>query len=280
MRAASISLTLRGTSSRFTLPVAWSLVALIMLWSVVPGAQGEPGQAQDREMPPSVIFTRVAPSTLIVPCTRKDGQIQGSSVVIDADQVVTNYHVVEGAQTIQVRHGSQSWPATLLAFDQRHDLAILSVPQLGRPKVSLRPASDVKVGEHVFAVGAPRGLELSLSDGLVSALRTPNGELAQQNPSPDKGSAMRVVSAMRARKGEPAEQTSTLDKGAAEQHSSVPPSPLIQTTAPVSPGSSGGGLFDNQGRLIGIITFGTSGQNLNFAHPSEWVTELRAPRPA
>lgn len=50
---------------------------------------------------------------------------------------------------------------------------------------------------------------------------------------------------------------------------------LIQVTTPVSAGSSGGGLFDSQGRLLGIISFGANGQSLNFAHPSEWIAELR-----
>ena len=55
---------------------------------------------------------------------------------------------------------------------------------------------------------------------------------------------------------------------------------MLQTTAPVSPGSSGGGLFDAQARLIGIMTFtATGGQNLNFAHPTEWIEALRAAAP-
>lgn len=211
-----------------------------------------PSQPQDRDVPASVIFARVAPSTLIVQCPRKDGESQGSAVVIDVDQVVTSYHVVQGAQSIQIKQGNQTWAATLLAFDQLHDLAILSVPQLGRPKVAFRPSSSVKVGERTFAVSAPRGLELSLSDGLVAALRTPKGELGK------KGS----------------------DTGAepASGQSQAGGPWLIQTTAPVSPGSSGGGLFDSQGRLIGVVTFVANGQNLNFAHPSEWISELRESR--
>lgn len=208
------------------------------------------GGGPEREIPASVIFARVSPSVLVVQSASKTGETQGSAVVIATDQVVTSYHVIEGAASIQVKQGGQSWNATLLAFDQQHDLAVLSVPQLDRPRVAMRPSSLVKVGERTFAVSAPRGLELSLSDGLVAALRTPKGDLA--------------------RSGGPAAKTAVPAGGA---DAGTGPA-LIQTTAPVSPGSSGGGLFDSQGRLIGIITFVANGQNLNFAHPSEWVAEL------
>ncbi len=51
---------------------------------------------------------------------------------------------------------------------------------------------------------------------------------------------------------------------------------MIQTTAPISPGSSGGGLFDASGRLVGIVTFQHRfGQNLNFAVPADWISEMR-----
>src|SRR5262249_5962675 len=156
--------------------------------------------------------------------------------------IVTNHHVIAGAAGIQVRQGGRSWPATVEAIEPKHDLAILKVKDLDLPRVSLRPSTALVVGERVYAVGAPRGLELTLSDGLVSALR---------RDKPGKGAK--------------------IAKGADDDDASPA---LIQTTAPVSPGSSGGGLFDAQGRLVGIITFGAGGQNLNFAHPTEWVEQL------
>ena len=105
-----------------------------------------------------------------------------------------------------------------------------------RPSLSARPANlgrslKLKVGERVYAVGSPKGLELSLSEGIVSQLR--GG-----------------------------------------------PPPIIQTTAAVSPGSSGGGLFNAEGELVGITTFQMEeGQNLNFALPVEWIAQaaLQAP---
>jgi S1-C subfamily serine protease len=80
----------------------------------------------------------------------------------------------------------------------------------------------------VYAIGTPQGLERTLSQGLVSAMR------------------------------ETSEGT------------------VIQTSAPISPGSSGGGLFDTQGQLVGITTFQTkTGQNLNFAIPVDWLDTMR-----
>lgn len=97
------------------------------------------------------------------------------------------------------------------------------------PAVTVGSVADLRTGQKVYAIGAPQGLELSLSDGLVSSLRD------------------------------------------------IPGGTVIQTTAPISPGSSGGGLFDASGRLVGIMTFQHRyGQNLNFAVPADWIAEMRA----
>ena len=98
--------------------------------------------------------------------------------------------------------------------------------------MNIASVADVRTGQRVYAIGAPLGLELTISEGIVSSLReVENGK-------------------------------------------------VIQTTAPVSPGSSGGGLFNAEGQLIGIVTFQTrSGQNLNFAVPADWISEMRARAP-
>jgi tetratricopeptide (TPR) repeat protein len=118
-------------------------------------------------------------------------------------------------------------PASLEASNPDKDLALLSPQGLDvAMPARLGQTSKLKVGEPVYAVGAPHGLELSLSEGIVSQLRGGNP-------------------------------------------------PLIQTTAAVSPGSSGGGLFNADGELVGIITFQLKeGQNLNFALPVEWLTGI------
>src|SRR5208337_164491 len=125
-----------------------------------------------------------------------------------------------------VGRGKQAIPATLKAGNPEVDLGLLTAPGLEAEPARLGWAGELKVGESVYAVGAPQGLELSLSEGIVSQLR--GG-----------------------------------------------PPPLIQTTVAISPGSSGGGLFNAAGELVGIITFYLKeGQNLNFALPVEWIGEV------
>jgi S1-C subfamily serine protease len=154
----------------------------------------------------------------------------GSGVVVAKDEVLTNCHVAEKGRFLLVRHEGVDHVAVLASRLSQHDLCLLSVRNLAGQAVTLGAATKLKVGTAVYAIGAPEGLELSLSNGLVSQLRGGEGL------------------------------------------------PIIQTTAPISPGSSGGGLFDSEGRLVGITTFFlATGQNLNFAMPIDWLAELRKP---
>jgi len=154
----------------------------------------------------------------------------GSGVVVAKDEVLTNCHVAEKGRFLLVRHEGVDHVAVLASRLSQHDLCLLSVRTLAGQAVTLGAATKLKVGTAVYAIGAPEGLELSLSNGLVSQLRGGEGL------------------------------------------------PIIQTTAPISPGSSGGGLFDSEGRLVGITTFFlATGQNLNFAMPIDWLAELRKP---
>ena len=157
----------------------------------------------------------------------------GSGVVIAPGRVITNRHVIEGGASFRVEHGGEKWPAALAGVSPDHDLAGLSVAGLAAPDVTVRDSSSLAVGERVYAIGAPEGLELTISEGLISGLRD-------------------------------------FDKGR-----------VIQTSAAMSPGSSGGGLFDSEGRLVGITTFYLKeGQSLNFAVPAEWTLALDRQPPA
>jgi hypothetical protein len=123
--------------------------------------------------------------------------------------------------------GDKVHPATLRYSDWDRDICSLSVKGLIGQAVVIGSSKTLKVGAKVYAIGAPHGFVLTLSDGIVSSLREIEG------------------------------------------------SNYIQTTAAISSGSSGGGLFDESGALVGLMTFNfTKGQNLNFAAPVEWVEEL------
>lgn len=178
---------------------------------------------------PEELFMQASPSVVVVDIFDTQGKSigQGSGAVIGAGQVVTNCHVAQNGKSLRVRQFGKTFKASLQYADLDRDLCQLSAPDLQATPVVFGTAKRLRVGQRVYAIGAPQGLELTLSEGLISSLRSYQG------------------------------------------------SQYIQTSAAISPGSSGGGLFDDQGRLVGITTFQLiEGQNLNFALPVDWIGEL------
>jgi hypothetical protein len=182
----------------------------------------------------SQVYEQVKDSVVVVKAYDQQGKPvgQGSGVMLplddvgDVGNVITNYHVVKAGVRYTVGRGKQATPATLKAGDPDKDICLLTAPGLVAEPARLGKTARLKVGEPVYAVGAPQGLELSLSEGIVSQLR--GG-----------------------------------------------PPPIIQTTVAISQGSSGGGLFNAEGELVGITTFYLKeGQSLNFALPVEWIGEI------
>jgi serine protease Do len=175
------------------------------------------------------VFAQASASIVRIHAQDDKGQRvkQGSGVVIGTGRVITNCHVASGASRLTVSSGGTSYSASIRVADEPFDLCSLDVTGLTAPAVSVGSVETVRTGQKVFAIGAPMGLELTISEGIVSSLRE------------------------------------------------APQGKVIQTTAPVSPGSSGGGLFDPEGRLVGIVTFqAKSGQNLNFAVPADWIAQM------
>lgn len=190
--------------------------------------------AHAQSLPPAQVYAKVAPSVWRVSTYDLDGLPlgQGSGVVTAPEMVVTNCHVLKGARQVAVRREKQKLPATLMLWDVQRDVCQLRVPGLVSPAVALADTNRFAVGQPVYAIGNPKGLELTMSDGLLSALR--------------KDAAGRLI--------------------------------LLQTSAAISGGSSGGGLFDDRGALMGLTTLASKAdtQNLNFAIPVDWVRELPA----
>jgi len=155
----------------------------------------------------------------------------GSGVMIEPQVLITNCHVVRSGVQYKAKIGKEVLPATVIMADEEFDLCRLGVPGSTAPPVVLGSTDSLRTGQRVFAIGAPQGLDLTISDGIISSLRT-------------------------------------LASGR-----------VIQTTAPISPGSSGGGLFDDAGKLVGIMTFQHKlGQNLNFAVPADWINTMSSRR--
>lgn len=172
------------------------------------------------ELKPQDIFEMAGKAVYVV----KAASSQGSAVAISERELLTNCHVVGGNAVVTLEREGARFPAAVISANVDDDRCVLRTNEGEQLPawVRVRPYADVKVGERVFTIGAPRGLELSLAEGMVSSKRV-------------------------------------ADDGR-----------LIQTSAPISRGSSGGGLFDAQGNLIGITTFMIKdAQNINFAIAAE-----------
>ncbi|MEL6559519.1 MAG: trypsin-like peptidase domain-containing protein [Bacteroidota bacterium] len=139
----------------------------------------------------------------------------GSGVIMTADgYIVTNNHVIEGADVIKVIHGKNTYKGVLVGTDPSTDIAVLKVEATDLPKINIGDSQQVKVGEWVLAVGNPFNLESTVTAGIVSA----------------KGRNINILK----------------DK--------FPIESFIQTDAAINPGNSGGALVNIKGELIGINT--------------------------
>ena len=199
-------------------------------------ANNESGETNsaDGENSAESVFENAWRSVVVVVAGGKQG---GGAVINEPNRVATNCHVVdESPNDIRVYKGENRravrdapHSAEIVSSDRERDVCILSVSGLWGIPAKIRSAAELEIGEAVYAVGTPKGLDFSISNGIVSQLREEVGETA----------------------------------------------PLIQTDAAISPGSSGGGLFDSEGRLVGLTTWKIrEGENLNFAIPIEWALEL------
>jgi len=182
---------------------------------------------------PEEIFKRAAPAVWTVKADLGNNQFGiGSAVAITPSLLVTACHVVTKAIIIKLTQQQREVNVIRITRDPvpEHDLCVLQTePGVALATVVIAPIATVSVGAKAYAIGSPHGLELTLSEGLVSSLR--------------------------------ANATSTL--------------PTIQTSASISSGSSGGGLFDTEARLMGVtINISPGGENLGFAYPAQLVMEL------
>ncbi len=194
------------------------------------------------------IAARATPSVVTLRVTGADGSGTGSGWVYDEiGHIVTNNHVVAGAAdggkiTVVLANGQQV-PGRVVGRDGSYDLAVVKVDRTDLVPLNLGRSSDVVVGDEVIAVGAPLGLDSTVTAGIVSALNRP------------------------------------VTPGAADDQSYIN---AIQTDAAINPGNSGGPLLDMQGQVIGVNSAiatapgsSTSAQSGNigvgFAIPSDQV---------
>jgi S1-C subfamily serine protease len=157
----------------------------------------------------------------------KDGHAlaQGSGFLISKHGlIVTNYHVIENGSSaiVKLPNGAFFIVDGVLAFDKARDVAVIKAHGENFRALTLGNSDQVQVGEEVVAIGSPLSLESTVSNGIVSGIRTAQEEGGK----------------------------------------------FLQVTTPISPGSSGGPLFNMAGEVVGITTlYLKGGENLNFAIP-------------
>ncbi len=188
------------------------------------------------------VIAKVRPAIVLINVTLASGRALGSGEIINKQgYIVTNNHVVNGANAIQVvlSDGTRA-VAKLVGSDAADDLAVIKItpPTANLAVVTIGDSSQLKVGQEVLAIGNPLGNTQTVTNGIVSALN--------RSVSEGQGGA------------------------------TIPDA--IQTDAPINPGNSGGALVDMQGNLVGIPTltaidpeFNTPANGVGFAIPANRV---------
>ena len=181
-----------------------------------------PVQAQATgKLSPDVLYAKSRPSfvTIWTFDANRAPLAQGSGFIVAPNRVATNYHVLAGSSSASVvfEDGSMSPVKGVVAGSAPKDLVVVEAETGKRPALVLGDELQLKIGEPVYAIGTPKGLTASLSNGLVSAFRQDEGQF------------------------------------------------LIQITAIIAPGSSGGPLLNSQGQVVGITTSRLKDGSFGFA---------------
>jgi serine protease Do len=218
--------------------------AVVMAVSLAPNLSF----AGARDTPARAVAALVLPSTAVIQTIvirvkdgkPSEGHAVGSGYVIDSRGfIITNHHVIEGAQKVRLRlygDAPDGWrDATVIFADKAEDLAILRVKaDKPLPELEFGTAVDLAIGEPAIVVGAPFGDEFSLSAGVVSKVKVP---MPGENPSNKY---------------------------------------LIQTDASVNHGNSGGPLFNADGENIGVVELKMGDAGLGFAITADRAARFAA----
>lgn len=184
---------------------------------------------QDIELSASDIYIKSKEKVALLICYDQNGipVSQGSGFFVAKDSLITNHHVIEGAYRVDIKLIGQKdiiKGSKIISASEKHDLAVIKTKQEFN-YFNLDSLNQESIGSKIFTIGNPRGLEGTISEGIISAKRKEDYD-------------------------------------------------LIQITAPISPGNSGGPLINEKGNVIGVSTFTlTNSQNLNFATPIKYITE-------
>lgn len=194
---------------------------------------------------PNPTVQRFSGITLGLPRQRLQ-RAQGSGVLVSPDgYILTNHHVVAGANDIQiVLWDGRVTPASIAGSDRETDLAVLKIDGSNLPAMSLEAPGPLRVGDVVLAIGNPFGLGQTVTQGIVSGLARSQAML-----------------------------------GGSGNAQAFPAVDFIQTDAAINAGNSGGALMDAQGNLVGINTFvlgrmSMDAEGIGFAIPAATARDV------
>src|SRR5687767_5085201 len=223
------------------------------LWSILLVAACSGGNGKGTEIPrsnkpltPKDIVQRSSPAIVRIEAQGADGEQFGTGFIVEKSGIVaTNFHVIAGTSDIKIKlnDGTHYQVQHVLNVDPMRDLVLMKVtPDRPMPTLRLGDSSKVATGEKIVAIGNPLGVfENTVSEGLISSIREvcSKKDVSEKNPSC------------------PGELT------------------LLQISAPISQGSSGGPLFNQVGEVVGVTTaIIAQGQLINFAMPANYLKPL------
>lgn len=193
----------------------------------------------DLELASRLVAKRVEPSVVSITRTVDQGsEGQGSGVIVDkAGYIVTNFHVVNGTDTVQVRLSDRRVAdATVVGADKPNDIAVLKIDLNNLMPADWGDSDKLEVGDLVWALGSPFGLDRSLTFGIVSAKARRSSYFVARDMYGERS----------------------------------PYQEYLQTDAAVNPGNSGGPLVNIEGQVVGInaAILGSSYQGISFSIPS------------
>lgn len=177
----------------------------------------------------SEIFKRSVPAIVAIDCLGENGTKIGTAsgfLVAENGKIFTNLHVIAACQNLAVRlsNGDTYDSASVIAVDARKDLALIRIKAVSLPVLPMADSNEIEVGQVVYSIGNPKGLQNTLQQGLVGGFQQGNGYR------------------------------------------------LVQVSASLNPGNSGGPILDDQGRVIAVAAMKVNGaENLGFAIPINYA---------
>jgi serine protease Do len=251
-------------------------------WIAIALATACSGTAKQAPAPPKPltakeIVQQATPAIVRVEVGDGDLQQTGTGFIVDQSGLVaTNLHVVSGNKTIRVKlHGGETYAVTeIVGIDPLRDLAMLRIkPTQTLPTVRLGDSDKMTAGDQVIAIGNPLALDYTVSSGLVSRLHSICTEDMVAQARQNQGRLAELAAKPALSETEQAELFTL--------RCSLGEFTLLQISAPISQGSSGGPLFNDTGEVVGVTTLiAGAGQNINFAVPAKYLKPIVAqPQP-